>query len=250
MSVLEASHRSLPEVTDEFANGVRAGLTAETLKEELQKAVDSEDAREYVGARNSALGMALAEVMNVDVPDTLVTNQARDKFATMMAEMRDNGVTDEEIKNQINPENFLKYKEIVKDDIARDFKISMATDEIARIEGIEVPDYQIEEQLQSIKKDAAEDEKYDEALVRGKVETTICRQLVFDFLADQSKLTVEFVTENNDFDEGLMQKLAEESLAREKQMLEDAGVNVDEIVDAEIEQEPSVGEDGATSSSE
>jgi trigger factor len=230
--VLEASHRSLPEVTDEFANTVRPGLTSESLKAELRKAVDSEDAKEYVNARNAALGSALADVMNVDVPDTLVTNQAREKFALMMTDMRDNGVSDEEIKRQINPENFGKYKDIAKDDIIRDFKVSMATDEIARLEGIEVPDYQIEEQLQNIKKDVAEGEEFDEAMIRGKVETTLQRQLVFDFLADQGNLEVEYVTE--DFDAALMQKLARESLEREKKMLEEAGVDVEAIVDPEI----------------
>ena len=123
VTVLEASKRSLPEVTDEFANMVRAGLTAESLKAELQKAVDSEDAKEYAPARNAAIAQALAQVMDVEVPDTLVTNQAREKFALMMTDMRNNGVSDEEIKRQISPENFLKYKKIVRDDIVKDFKV-------------------------------------------------------------------------------------------------------------------------------
>jgi hypothetical protein len=108
----------------------------------------------------------------------------------------------------------------------------MATDEIARLEGIEVPDYQIEEQLQNIKKDVAEGEEFDETMIRGKVETTLQRQMVLDFLADHAKLDVEYVTE--EFDAALMQRLAQESLEREKKMLEEAGVNVEAIVDADI----------------
>jgi trigger factor len=60
VTVLEASRRTLPELTDEFANQVRAGLTAETLRKELQKAVDSEDAKQFTPARNAALSKALA----------------------------------------------------------------------------------------------------------------------------------------------------------------------------------------------
>merc|ERR1712157_268258 len=104
-----------------------------------------------------------------------------------MTEMRDSGVDDEEIKNQIKPENFMKYKDIVKDDIIRDFRVSMATDEIARLESIEVPDYQVEEQLEAIRKDAASEgaeEDFDEQMIRGKVEATLQRNLVMDFLAD------------------------------------------------------------------
>jgi len=219
VTVLEAQARTLPEVTDDFANKVRAGLTAETLKDELQKAVDEEDAKEYVPARNAALAKALAQVMDVEVPDTLVTNQARDKFAMMMSDMRNNGVDDEEIKRQISPENFLKYKDIVKDDIVADFKVSMATDEIARIENIEVDDYQVEEQMESIKKEAAEStEEVDEEQIRSRVEATIQRQGVMDFLAENADLDVTFVDDEGNFDASLMQQLADESLAREQEM--------------------------------
>ncbi len=189
------------------------------MYDELQKAVDQEDAKEYIPARNAALAKALAKVMDVEVPDTLVTNQARDKFAMMMSDMRSSGVSDEEIKKQISPENFLKYKEIVKDDIVADFKVSMATDEIARIEGIEVDDYQVEEQMEAIKKEAAESsEEMDDAQMRARVEATLQRQMVMDFLAENADLDVEFVEGEGDFDEKLMQKLAEESLEREQEM--------------------------------
>jgi len=218
VTVLEAQERIVPEITDEFANQVRAGLTAETLNEELQTAVDGEDAKEYTPARNAALAKALAQVMDVEVPDTLVTNQARDKFAMMMSDMRSQGVSDEEVKRQISPENFLKYKDIVKDDIIADFKVSMATDEIARIENIEVEDYQVEEQMESIKQEATNSkEELDEEGIRSRVEATIQRQKVMDFLADNGDLDVKFVEGEGDFDESLMEKLADESLAREEE---------------------------------
>eukprot|EP00547_Thalassionema_nitzschioides_P013217 CAMPEP_0194261578 /NCGR_PEP_ID=MMETSP0158-20130606/46096_1 /TAXON_ID=33649 /ORGANISM="Thalassionema nitzschioides, Strain L26-B" /LENGTH=823 /DNA_ID=CAMNT_0039001703 /DNA_START=15 /DNA_END=2486 /DNA_ORIENTATION=- len=220
VTVLESSKRTLPEVTDEFAAKVREGLNAQSLKDELQKAVDAEDAKQYTPARNAVLGKSLSEVLSVDVPDTLVTNQAREKFAMMMTDMRDNGVDDEEIKKQISPENFLKYKDIVKEDIIKDFKVSMAVDEIARLEGIDVPDYQVEEQVANIKKDVQEGEEFDEKMVRSKVETTLQRQLVFDFLAENADLEVEF--EEEQFDEQLLQNLAEESLEREKEWASDS----------------------------
>jgi len=221
VTVLEAQKRTIPEITDEFAEKVRAGLTAESLIDELQTAVDQEDAKEFTPARNAALAKALSQVMDVEVPDTLVTNQARDKFAMMMSDMRNNGVADEEIKKQINPENFLKYKKIVKDDIVADFKVSMATDEIARIEGIEVEDYMVEEQMESIKQEMIDSkEDFDETQIRSRVEATLQRQGVMDFLAENADLDVKFVEGEGDFDASLMEKLAEESLAREKEIEE------------------------------
>lgn len=218
MTVAEASTRTLPELTDEFAAKVRDGLTAESLREELRKAVDAEDAKEYTPARNAALAKALSEVMDVEIPDTLVTNNAREKFAMMMSEMRAGGVADEEIKKQITPENFLKYKKIVRDDIIRDFKVSMATDEIARMESIDVPDYQVQEQLEQVKQEAAESgEEFDEQLIRGKVEATLQRNAVMDFLAEHSTLDVEYVDDNGEqFDESLLEEIAQQTIEREE----------------------------------
>ena len=216
VDILTASYRSVPEVTDEFAAQVRPEMTAESLNEELRKAIDEEDAKEFIDERNKALGTALATRLEVEVPDTLVTNQARDKYAMMMSDFREQGMADEEIKKMISPENFLKYKEIEKPDIVRDFKISMATDEIARLESIEVEPSAVDEQIGSLRQEAG-DEEFDEAQVRARVESTLQRRLVFDFLNEHSSLDVEYVEENENFDEEMMQKLADESLQREKE---------------------------------
>mmetsp|Transcript_39128 Transcript_39128/g.44015 ORF Transcript_39128/g.44015 Transcript_39128/m.44015 type:complete len:219 (+) Transcript_39128:1435-2091(+) len=190
--------------------------------------------------------------MEVEVPDTLVTNQAREKFAMMMSDMRNNGVSDEEIKNQINPDNFLKYKNIVKDDIIRDFKVSMATDEIARLENVEVEDYQIEEQMESIKQDAQNSkEDFDEGQIRSKVESTLQRQAVMELLAESADLDVTFVEGEIDFDESLMEKLAEESIARDEKsetgespaVVDTSATDVEEIKEVEAPTLETVAED-------
>lgn len=257
VEILSASRRSLPELTDEFANEVREGLTADSLKEELRKAVDSQDAQEYMGARNAALGKALSEIIAVDVPDTLVTNQAREKYALMMTDMRDNGMADEDIKKMINPENFVKYKDIQKDDIVRDFKISMAVDEIARLENIQVPAYQVEEQIQSLKDQAAKEgqstEGLDDEQMRRKVESTLERRMVYDLLAEVAELEVEYVEEEG-FDEELLEKLAQESIAREEAAAEQASVEgkqEDEVVaTSEVVAEEDVAEETAPTEEE
>jgi len=88
VTVKEGNTRSVPEIDDELANQIRPGLDAKGLKDELRKAVDEQDAGEWTDSRNKGLAKALAGVMDVDVPDTLVTNQSREKYAQMMAEFR------------------------------------------------------------------------------------------------------------------------------------------------------------------
>merc|ERR1711865_822741 len=169
-----------------------------------------------------------------------------------MSDMRNNGVSDEEIKNQINPENFLKYKNIVKDDIIRDFKVSMATDEIARLENVEVEDYQVEEQMESIKQDAQNSkEDFDEGQIRSKVESTLQRQAVMELLAESADLDVKFVQGEIDFDESLMEKLAEESIARDEKsktgespaVVDTSATEIEEIKEVEAPTLETVAED-------
>ena len=239
MKVLEAATRTLPELNDDFAAKVRPDLTKESLEAELRKAIDEEDAKEYIGERNRSLGDALAEVVDVEVPDTIVTQQARDKYAHMMAEMRDGGTDDAEIKKLITPENFQKYKEIVAADIAKDFKISLASDAIAEAERLQTSPAEVDEQLGSLRKECeSSNEPYDEAAFRPKVEQTLMRKTVFDFLAENADFDITYTDEGEPaFDAELMEKLADESVEREKQLVEDeSGKDVDSNISVVAEE--------------
>jgi hypothetical protein len=96
----------------------------------------------------------------------------------------------------------------------------MALDEISRLENIQVPAYQVEEQVQSLKDQATkagQTDEFDDEQVRKKVESTLERRMVFDFLAEHADLEVEYMKEGEDeFDAALMEKLAQESLEREQ----------------------------------
>lgn len=227
VEIVSGSHRLLPEVNDEFATTVKPGLTAETLQSELRKAVDEEDAKLFVDERNKALASSLADRVDVEIPDTVITQQAREKYAVMMADFRTQGMSDEDLKKMITPENFLKYKNLSKDEIAVDFRVGLAVDAIAEAEGIQVDSSIIEEQLVALQRQAEKDgQEYKPEDYRGKVEATLRRKSVLDFLAEHANLTVEYISDANEgeFDETLMQELAEETLERERKAAEETAV--------------------------
>mmetsp|Transcript_18462 Transcript_18462/g.38456 ORF Transcript_18462/g.38456 Transcript_18462/m.38456 type:complete len:547 (+) Transcript_18462:28-1668(+) len=216
VTILSVDTRTLPELDDEFANAIRPGLTKEGLMEEIKTAVDSEDAKVFTAARNTALEKALAEKIEMVVPDTLITMQCREKYAVMLTEMRDNGTPDAEIKKLVTPENFEKYKEVARGGIERDLKASMAVEEIAKIENIRVAPDEIEEQMANLKKEVAQSgEEFDEQQMRAKVEATLLRSQVMDYLAGKATLDVKF-EEEGDFDEDLMNNIMEEQAERER----------------------------------
>eukprot|EP00975_Prorocentrum_lima_P058466 12264901-Prorocentrum_lima.AAC.1 len=51
--------------------------------------------------------------------------------------------------------------------------------------------------------------------MRRKVESTLERRMVYDLLAEVAELEVEYVNDD-EFDEDLLEKLAQESLEREQ----------------------------------
>lgn len=225
VTILNSSKRVLPELNDEFADKVRPGMDMATLEAELQKAVDEEDAKEFVDDRNKALAESLASRIDLDMPDSILTNQAREKYAEMLTDFRDNGMSDEDIQKQITPENFEKYKKIVKEGIVNDFKVTMGIEAIAKEVTTEVPEFKVTEQMEALKKEAEQQgEEFDEAKIRPRVESTLQRRMVFDYLAEKSNLEVEFKEggEESGFDAELMEQLAKDSLAREEQWAKEA----------------------------
>eukprot|EP00968_Pinguiococcus_pyrenoidosus_P028533 scaffold7931_cov239-Pinguiococcus_pyrenoidosus.AAC.1 len=94
-------------MTDDFANQIRRGLTIEELKQEVVSAVNEDAemaAKQNVG---KALDAMLVEVAECEIPETLVEEKAKEKFAVMLSDFRSSGTTDEEIKSMITREGFL-----------------------------------------------------------------------------------------------------------------------------------------------
>jgi FKBP-type peptidyl-prolyl cis-trans isomerase (trigger factor) len=60
--------------------------------------------------RNKALEELLESIVIVDVPDSLILEETRVRFAQMMADFKKQGNTDEEVKKMVTQENFLKVR--------------------------------------------------------------------------------------------------------------------------------------------
>jgi len=137
-----------------------------------------------------------------------------------LAEMRDNGTADDELKKLISPDNFDKYVKIVRPMVEKDLKVSMAIEEIAKEEGLRVDPRDIEEQLAGLKKQALSDgqTKFDDAQYRPKVEATLLKKMVLDLLAELADLDVQYKSEEEikKFDQELMDGLMKQQIEAEE----------------------------------
>jgi trigger factor len=79
--------RSLPGLNDDFANSIRPGLTFEELKQEVLSALAGEGDKKKYESRDKGLEEELLKVVEVEIPETLVTERARQKFAIMMTDV-------------------------------------------------------------------------------------------------------------------------------------------------------------------
>merc|ERR1712196_616334 len=60
------------------------------------------------------LEKALAERLTSTLPEALVVESAKQRFAVMLEEMRNSGTDDAALKQMISPEGFQKYLEVVR----------------------------------------------------------------------------------------------------------------------------------------
>jgi len=182
--------RKLPEIGDDFANSVRSGLTWEELDQQIKDTVNTEAIDTTNRARDVAFDQAILEIVDCEIPETLVNERARTKFAKMMGDMRDQGTPDEEIKEMITAERFETYKRVAYKNVCKELRASIAVHDIAQKEGITVDAGEIEDQLEIIRA-SAKGEEIDEEGAKEQIEVTIEKGKVYDLL--ETLVAVEYV---------------------------------------------------------
>lgn len=191
VSCAEVRTRSLPKLDDAFANSVRPGLTYDELYKEVRAAVGEEGDKRNANTRNSAIEEQLVKLVACDMPASLVESQAKEKFAMMMAEQREAGVGDADLKKMVTKEGYEKYKRVASKTIVRTLLSSMVVEELSVKEGIKADPTAVEDQLQLMKVRAEQaKQEFVEADAKGSIEATLKREAVLDWVA--SKLKIEY----------------------------------------------------------
>ena len=183
--------RELPELNDAFAESIRPGLTYEALYKEVRDAVGEEGDRRNKDQRNLAIEKALTDLVEVEIPMTLIEQQAKDKYAEMMADQRAAGVDDEQLKKMITKEGFEKFVKVSAPGIITTLKSSLVLEQLGQKEGLVADPVDVEDQLNLARQRAEQNnEEFDEARMKGSIEATLSREAVLDFVA--SKCNIEY----------------------------------------------------------
>lgn len=215
--------RVLPECTDEFAGKVRTGMSWKELDDKLREGVEQECEAQQRKMTHRAIEQALLKKLTetFEVPETLIEQVSKERFAQMLGDMRERGTPDEQLQEFITKENYERYLKIARPQSEMQVKLDFSLKEISRQQGLTVDRDLVDDEVMTLQAQTLQrGEKFKEAEVRPKVAASLERGMVLDWLAAEA--TVELL-EPGTADE---EKMAEELLGANpeelaKQVMED-----------------------------
>lgn len=143
------SYKELPELDDEFAKDVSEFDTLAELKEDIKKKLtQSADARTKQEKENAAVDKVV-ETMTVDVPDCMIDSRIESTIRENNARMAQQGISFEQYLGYMGT-TLEQFKEQMKPSAELQVKGTLALEQIAKEENLEVSDSEVEEQLSKI----------------------------------------------------------------------------------------------------
>lgn len=212
--------RVLPPVpSEEFAEKVKPGMTYAELDAKLREGVEQDREERMRANTHQALTKALVAVLpeEFDVPETLVDQATKERFGMMLADMREKGQTDEKLKELITPENYERYKTISRPMTTSKIKGDFAIKTVSMQQGLVVPQDKVDDEIMTLQAQALQrGEKFKESEVRPKVQQTLERTMVLDWLQSHAAITVVEPKGEDDAIEEMLGQSPEELAAKMK----------------------------------
>lgn len=141
--------KELPELDDEFAKDVSEFDTLAELKADVRAKLEKQKADMAKAETENKAVEAAAELSEVEIPDCMVEQQLNSMLRDYDARLQGQGLTLQKYfeLTGMTPE---KFKEQFKDHATKQVKISLTLEAIAKAEGFEVTDEDLEQEMQSI----------------------------------------------------------------------------------------------------
>lgn len=184
------SYKELPELDDEFAKDVSEFDTLAELKEDIKKKLqESADERTKQEKENAAVDKVV-ENMTVDVPECMVNTRIESTIRENNARMAQQGISFEQYLGYMGT-TLDQFKEQIKPNAELQVKGTLALEQIAKEENIEVSEADLEEQLKkmaeaySMELEKVKEFMREENLENIKADLKISKAL--DFIVENTK---------------------------------------------------------------
>ena len=192
VSVSSVSTKTLPAWDGVLANRVREGMTLEELEAEVNKALEGEGESSTEASRNDALANALLTITTMSkIPESLVDENTQSRFQNMLMDFKDQGSTEEQLREMASPENYKRYKEISRPNVNKVVTLGMVFRDIAEKEKVVVTKEEIAEQIDMLNAQARQKNEPlpDPRRAADEIENVLLRRKIFNFLAKTAEIT-------------------------------------------------------------
>ncbi len=147
----EIKRKNLPALDDEFAKDVSEFDTLDEFKADLKNKMQERKTKDLEGAREAAIVDKAAEGAELDVPEVLVSGEVDHMLKDFENRLRMQGMT-LEMYYQFSGQDEAALREQMKADAQKRVRNNLVLEEVAKAEGFEVSEADIDEELENLSK--------------------------------------------------------------------------------------------------
>lgn len=181
----------LPELDDEFALKASEAKNLEELRATIRARINVEAESITNENVNKAIEEALCEITDVDLPETMVEERVKNKFAKMLTDFKEKGqMTDDQVKAMVTKENYELYKKRARGNVERSLIANFAVSAIAKEKGFVAGEEEIEDQMTLIRSELRGEQLEDEEKIKDQVQGQLERGMVLDHIKKTANITM------------------------------------------------------------
>jgi trigger factor len=160
----------------------------EELRDSLRSRVGEETENATNSNVNRAIEDALAEITEVTLPETMVEERVKNKFAKMLSDFKEKGMSEDQVKAMVTKENYELYRKRALKNVERSLIVNFAITKIAGELQLTAPEDEVEGQMELIRAELR-GEEMDEAKIKDQVIAQLERDMVLAHLKKSASIT-------------------------------------------------------------
>jgi trigger factor len=191
VTLKEIKEKELPELDDDFAQEVSEFETLSELRSSLESRLQAEAERKTKANKEQALSDEILKHVEVDLPETLISQEADALLTQTAVQLSKQGI---DVKKLFTQENIAQMRERSRPEAIERLKRSLALQEVAKRESIQVEKAAVETRVKELMAQYAEQD-IDIDRLREVVEEELLTEKIMKWLEEHA--TIELVPEGS-----------------------------------------------------
>ncbi len=183
VTLKELKEKELPALDDDFAQAVSEFETLAELRASLEKEFKAKAEAQTKANKHSALKTALLEKVQVELPETMVSQEVDNILMQAAMQLERYGV---DVKQLYTKENLPQLRERSRPEAIKKLKLFLGLKKVIELESLEVEPEAVENRIAELKPQLSSD--IDLEKLRELVQAELIQEKALDFLAENGKI--------------------------------------------------------------